>query len=164
MATVIDLPNVPALAAIDPHRRFICMVALCAANESVDQVRFESRPDGWAILRYRDGGWVEFLPSVDRPATVGRTLRALTRRPGLLGWLGLTGRDGFLLRVGPAGVITCRTTRDGDNHLLAVEAPESVVEPAGELLWGYINSRSEQTGPGTADAGGEAGPAPDPVA
>jgi hypothetical protein len=146
---------VPTFAAVELHRRFVCMVALLAAGESVGQVRFQQQSAHWAVLRLEDGSWVEFLPPVDRAAAVGRTLRALTRRPGLLGRLGLAEPfGGFSLRLGPEAVIECRVERDGADYLLSVETDESAKGPGYQLLWSYLESHRELIARGTGEAGG----------
>src|SRR5947209_11438138 len=134
MAAEIDIPDLPALLALEPHRGFICLVSLYAASEGVGRVRFERRPGVWAIRELKDGSWVDYLPPVDQAAAVGRTLWVLIRRPGLLGRLGLGDPSGgFLVRVGPGGVIECRVARDGADYLLSVEPREAAVG-AGELV------------------------------
>jgi hypothetical protein len=153
MATVIGIPDLPALSAIEPHKRFICLVVLYAAAESVGQVRFEQRQDDWAILQLQDGSWVEYLPPVDRAAAVGRTLRRLTRRPGLLGRLRPADPSGaFSLRVGRGSAIDCRVARDGADYLLSVEPRESAGEQARELLRSHLESYRELIDRSTAEA------------
>src|SRR5436305_1594478 len=101
MAVAIDIPDLPALRAVEPRRQLICLVSLYAASEGVAQVRFEQRQRVWAIRAFIHGSWVDYLPPADRAVAVGRTLLTLTRRQGLLGRLGLGHPSGgFSLRVG----------------------------------------------------------------
>jgi hypothetical protein len=99
MAIVIDIPDAFAVSALEPHRRFICLVvlyapteratgvrplahrrficlvALYAVRDAVGRVRFDPQSAGWAILQLRDGAWVDYMPPVERVSAVEQTLR-----------------------------------------------------------------------------------------
>jgi hypothetical protein len=139
MAKPIDIPDASAMLAVEPHRRFVCFVALAAAWRGADVVRFEPVPGGWAILSPQGGAWEEFLAPVDAAAAVPRTLRAMARRSGLLGLLVVGGASAeFSLRLGEGETIDCWAARDGAAHQLRVEARGLAPARAGDLLRSYL--------------------------
>jgi hypothetical protein len=150
MATTIDISDAPTLLAVEPHRRFICIVALCAVWKGLDVVCFEWRSGEWAILSQRDGSWEEFLAPVHQESAVGRTLHDLTLRSGVLGWLGFTNPSrGFSLCLGEGNAIDCQVARNVADYLLSVH-PQGVMEnQAEELLKSYLVMRGHDI----ADAG-----------
>jgi hypothetical protein len=143
MVISINPPDASALLAVETDRQFICLVVLCAVRDRVEQVRFERRPADWIIVARQEGSWREYLPPVDRAAAVGPTLWKLTRRPGLLGWLGLGDPDcQFSLQLAEDARIECRVAPDGANRLLSIRPRGVTAALAGELIQAYIEMQT----------------------
>jgi Protein of unknown function (DUF3024) len=73
----LHLPDAPALAAIHPQPRFVCLIVLMALRDGADAVRFEHRQGVWVVSARRDKNWMSYAPAHEA-ADIPRTLRDLT--------------------------------------------------------------------------------------
>jgi hypothetical protein len=146
MGKQFDIIDGKALLAIEPRKRFVCLVVLFALKEGANKIRFEKKSDYWQIHVGNGETWWTLEP-VHKQSAVERTVRQVsgtTWLQRLLSFHSIIGSPrAFQLRLGKESIVRCNLCgiKNGQEINLVLDPSKDMAEIVESVLVCYFALR-----------------------